>query len=78
MTFFVMMFSIIKPTSPELLEALENSTAAGAIMSTIVGKTAAPPTPFMALVEQLNEEAGEGGEGKVETTSTRRSSTFEV
>ena len=77
MTFFVMMFSIIKPTSPELLEALENSTAAGAIMSTIVGKTAAPPTPFMALVEQLNEEAGEGGEGKVETTSTRRSSTFE-
>ena len=80
MAFFVMMFSIIKPTSPELLEALENSTAAGAIMSTIVGKTASPPTPFMSLVEQMNQEAEAGGEGDgkaVQTTSTRRSSTFE-
>ncbi len=79
MAFFVMMFSIIKPTSPELLDAMQNSTAAGAIMSTIVGKTAAPPTPFMNLVEQMNEqvEAGEGDGKAVETTSTRRSTTFE-
>jgi chemotaxis protein MotB len=77
MAFFVMMFSIIKPTSPELLDALENSVAAGAIMSTIVGPAAAPPNPFMAMVEQMNEAAGEDGDGKVDTTSTRRGSTFE-
>ena len=74
-----MMFSIIKPTSPALLDALENSTAAGAIVSAINSPSKPPPSPFMSLVDQMNAQmAGAGGEGQaVETTSSRRSSTFE-
>ena len=51
MAFFVLMFSVIKPTSPELLDALENSTAAGAIVSTITN-TSAAEAKFQAMQEQ--------------------------
>ena len=80
MAFFVMMFSIIKPTSPELVDALENSVAAGSIVSTIVGPAAAPESPFQTLLKQMNadlEQAGEGGEAAGEAQSSRRGTTFE-
>ncbi|MDA0653900.1 MAG: OmpA family protein [Proteobacteria bacterium] len=77
MAFFVMMFSIIKPTSPELIDALENSTAAGAIVSDIAGRNAAPPSPFQTLMQQMNAELQQQGVQTQEGQSSRRSQSFE-
>ena len=79
MAFFVMMFSIIKPTSPQLIEALENSSAAGAIVSKIAGNAAAPASPFQTLLQQMNADLQQAGEAAdaVQSQSSARGTTFE-